>query len=294
MDHLDAAGGPVSLDHSVLQELDPQRSLYHCAHRSGHLHPPVPWREDTHRARHAPDHHHSGAVRRRSMPRCQTPTPSSWSRRPSRPGLRWGELAELWPVSDLDLASRMLTVSRKVIELNRVFHPDGRRFLLKHYPKDKEYRRLKLSPQVAAQAQGARPGPRPRPGHTSLRAAGGSPGTTPCCGGARCRRVHRAHRGWPPVPARHTHRLQRRKMPLHALPPGLRGLPRCPPRRKWDSFPAAAGGRRGGAHRAQLVPPHGLAPGLRSRWLGRYARAFMISGIHMRRGCSPAEPTCRS
>jgi integrase len=44
----------------------------------------------------------------------------------------------------------MLTVSRKVIELNREFHPDGGRFLVKHYPKDKEYRRLKLSPQITA------------------------------------------------------------------------------------------------------------------------------------------------
>ena len=64
-------------------------------------------------------------------------------------GLRWGELTELRP-ADMDLTSRMLTVSRKVIELNREFHPDGRRFLVKGYPKDKEYRRLKLSPQIAA------------------------------------------------------------------------------------------------------------------------------------------------
>src|SRR5438093_1362606 len=64
-------------------------------------------------------------------------------------GLRWGELTEL-RVADLDLASRMLTVSRKVIELNREFHPDGKRFLVKRYPKDKEYRRLKLSPQIIA------------------------------------------------------------------------------------------------------------------------------------------------
>jgi len=52
-------------------------------------------------------------------------------------GLRWGELTELRP-GDLDLASRMLTVSRKVIDLNREFHPDGKRFLVKQYPKDKE------------------------------------------------------------------------------------------------------------------------------------------------------------
>ena len=64
-------------------------------------------------------------------------------------GLRWGELAEL-RVSDLDLVSRMLTVSRKVIEVNRKFHPEGKRFLVKEYPKDKEYRRVKLSPQIVA------------------------------------------------------------------------------------------------------------------------------------------------
>jgi integrase len=64
-------------------------------------------------------------------------------------GLRWGELTEL-RIRDLNLATRMLTVSRKVIELNRSFHPEGKRFLVKHYPKDKEYRRLKLSPQIAA------------------------------------------------------------------------------------------------------------------------------------------------
>jgi transposase-like protein len=43
----------------------------------------------------------------------------------------------------------MLTVSRKVIEVNRSFHPDGRRFLVENYPKDKEYRRLKPIAQVA-------------------------------------------------------------------------------------------------------------------------------------------------
>jgi len=64
-------------------------------------------------------------------------------------GLRWGELAEL-RVRDLDVATRMLTVSRKVTEVNREFHPDGRRFLVRLYPKDKECRRLKLSPQIVA------------------------------------------------------------------------------------------------------------------------------------------------
>jgi integrase len=67
-------------------------------------------------------------------------------------GLRWGELAEL-RVRDLDIPTRILTVSRKVTEVNREFHPDGRRFLVGLYPKDKEYRRLKLSPQITAKLQ---------------------------------------------------------------------------------------------------------------------------------------------
>ena len=64
-------------------------------------------------------------------------------------GLRWGELTEL-RVKDLDTTTRMLTVSRKVIEINREFHPNGKRFLVQHYPKDKEYRRVKLSLQIVA------------------------------------------------------------------------------------------------------------------------------------------------
>jgi len=78
-------------------------------------------------------------------------------------GMRWGELAEL-RVNDLDHVTRMLTVSRKVIELNSEFHTDGRRFLVRYYPKDKEYRRFKLSQQIAAklaahiQANSLRPG----------------------------------------------------------------------------------------------------------------------------------------
>ncbi len=63
-------------------------------------------------------------------------------------GLRWGELTEL-RVRDLDFATRILTVSRAVIELSPEDHPDGGRFLVKEYPKDKEYRRFKLSQQIA-------------------------------------------------------------------------------------------------------------------------------------------------
>jgi hypothetical protein len=42
----------------------------------------------------------------------------------------------------------MVTVSRKAIEVNRKFPPEGTRFTVKEYPKDNEYRRLKLSPQL--------------------------------------------------------------------------------------------------------------------------------------------------
>jgi integrase len=62
-------------------------------------------------------------------------------------GLRWGELSEL-RVGDIDFTSRVLTVSRAVVEVNHKFHPQGERFIVKDYPKDKEYRRFKLSVQI--------------------------------------------------------------------------------------------------------------------------------------------------
>jgi hypothetical protein len=55
-----------------------------------------------------------------------------------------GELTEI-RVRDLDFATCMLTVSRAAVELTQDDHPDGGRFLVKDYPKDKEYRRFKLS-----------------------------------------------------------------------------------------------------------------------------------------------------
>jgi integrase len=64
-------------------------------------------------------------------------------------GLRWGELTELRP-KDIDFDTRILTVSRAVVQVNPKYHPEGKRFLVKEYPKDKEYRRLKLSPQIVA------------------------------------------------------------------------------------------------------------------------------------------------
>jgi integrase len=58
-------------------------------------------------------------------------------------GMRWGELTEL-RVKDWDSATRVFTVSRTVVMVNAQFHPEGKRFLVKGYPKDKESRRIKV------------------------------------------------------------------------------------------------------------------------------------------------------
>lgn len=62
-------------------------------------------------------------------------------------GLRWGEITEL-RVSDLDLDTRIVTVSRTVIQVTLKNSPDGNRFVVKEYPKDGEDRRFKLSAQI--------------------------------------------------------------------------------------------------------------------------------------------------
>jgi integrase len=62
-------------------------------------------------------------------------------------GMRWGELVELRP-KDLDLPTAIVTVSRTVVELNAKYHPEGERFLIKEYPKSREWRRFRLGPQI--------------------------------------------------------------------------------------------------------------------------------------------------
>jgi integrase len=63
-------------------------------------------------------------------------------------GLRWGELTELRP-ADVDTSTRILTVSRTVVELVAQFHPDGGRYLVKAYPKDQQHRIVSLNPHIA-------------------------------------------------------------------------------------------------------------------------------------------------
>ncbi len=62
-------------------------------------------------------------------------------------GLRWGELTEL-RVADLHAASGIVTITRDVVELSPEFHPEGGRFLVKPYPKNKRARRFKLEPDL--------------------------------------------------------------------------------------------------------------------------------------------------
>jgi integrase len=65
-------------------------------------------------------------------------------------GLRWGEITEL-RVHDFNPPTRMLTVARAVAEINARFRQPGQpRFAVNAYPKDKEWRRVKLSPEIAA------------------------------------------------------------------------------------------------------------------------------------------------
>jgi integrase len=59
-------------------------------------------------------------------------------------GLRWGELTELRP-SDIDFNTGILTVSRVVVHLKEKGRPNDKRFIVKQYPKDKEWRQMKLA-----------------------------------------------------------------------------------------------------------------------------------------------------
>lgn len=67
-------------------------------------------------------------------------------------GLRWGELTEL-RVKDIDYTNGIVTVSRVVVELRARTRPDGQRFIVKNYPKDKEWRTLQLAPHLVTKLQ---------------------------------------------------------------------------------------------------------------------------------------------
>jgi integrase len=62
-------------------------------------------------------------------------------------GLRWGELTELRP-KDIDLNTGVITVSRTVVYLRAKDRPEGAEFVVKYYPKDREWRRVRLAPHM--------------------------------------------------------------------------------------------------------------------------------------------------
>jgi integrase len=64
-------------------------------------------------------------------------------------GLRWGELTEL-RARDLDIPTGMLTIARTVIHLRSATRPSDARFLVKDYPKDAEWRQVKLAAHLVA------------------------------------------------------------------------------------------------------------------------------------------------
>ena len=67
-------------------------------------------------------------------------------------GLRWGELTEL-RVKDLDFTTGIVTVARVAVELKAKTRPAGPRFIVKNYPKDKEWRTLMLAPHLVSSLQ---------------------------------------------------------------------------------------------------------------------------------------------
>ncbi|ADD45002.1 integrase family protein [Stackebrandtia nassauensis DSM 44728] len=67
-------------------------------------------------------------------------------------GCRWGELSELRP-KDFDFDTCVVTISRAVVQLVRKFHPEGKRFLVKEYPKDKEFRYFKVNRALCRRIQ---------------------------------------------------------------------------------------------------------------------------------------------
>jgi integrase len=75
-------------------------------------------------------------------------------------GLRWGELIELRK-KDIDLDTGVITVSRVAGELAAKFNPDRKRFFVKQYPKDTEWRAVTLSEhmfdQLAEHTRGLKP-----------------------------------------------------------------------------------------------------------------------------------------
>jgi len=147
----------------------------------------------------------------------------SWRR--GRPAL--GELTEL-RVRDIDFPTRMLTVSRAVVEVNAKFHPAGGRFLIKDYPKDGEYRRLKLTSQIVAKLQAYICERGLSDGDLLLAMPERSPTLKDAVQPGPAR-PHRTQRRWPHLLARDAQRLHSRALPMRTLQRCFRPVPAAAP-----------------------------------------------------------------
>ena len=86
---------------------------------------PLPRREDPARAARSARHHHPRPVRRSSTPQLPNDAARLLVETDIETGLRWGELTELRP-ADLDTSTRVLTVSRVVVEIDAEVPPRRR------------------------------------------------------------------------------------------------------------------------------------------------------------------------
>jgi integrase len=59
-------------------------------------------------------------------------------------GLRWGELIALRP-HHIDFLRRTISVEQTIVEVSRKHSPTGQRMIVKDYPKDNEFRTLRVS-----------------------------------------------------------------------------------------------------------------------------------------------------
>jgi hypothetical protein len=171
-------------------------------------------------------------------------------------GLRWGDLSELH-VKDVDFATGLLTVSRAVIAVSRRHHPGGRRFWVKNYPKDGEYRKLRMSDQIMRKLT-KHDRPRSRGRRPALRPAWGARTTHPTDGSPRSGdpRLDQAQRGGTTIPAWHHDRLWTGQVPLRALPPRGGAVPgRAAPQRQGPTGQRTGGGDGGRpTYQRQHVP----------------------------------------
>ena len=64
-------------------------------------------------------------------------------------GLRWGELIALRP-RHIDFLHKTITVEQTIVEVSRKYSPTGQRMIIKDYPKDNEFRTLRVGEELLA------------------------------------------------------------------------------------------------------------------------------------------------